>query len=573
MEAQRLEQLLQMMAEGQRQQQQTNVALQQAVQQQAQLMVQQEQRSHAEVMALRQSMAEQQQSFVEALKQVKDRRAGVIDVKAVGKPERFAGNKQKLQQAWPNWSFTFSTWLASQWAHGTEILEWAMYQGSTTITQDVVKDRLRSHPHWEGIVELNAQLFVALVSLTEDDAKTIVKNSEKASGLDAWRRLWNEYDPNNPVANFRMLRKITHPPTCTELSVLRGAIESWETRYKEYKERTGETLGDAHERSALMSLCPDVLQEHLDYHTSRLTTYKLLRDEITQFLDARQARSQGAVPMDVDSLDKGKSKGKDKSKGKPSGTYNDGCCYNCGEPGHIARDCWWHQQNHPQQFKGKGKGKAKGKGKDAKGKGKGAKSNGKGGKKGVNSLENDLAGDESWRESEWQESAWDGPQEWPDASVEENEQVYTIFTLTKPKWRTTAVAESAPAESSQAKSAKGSTIDLRPWRQKKEPIERAAAGAESAPAGNSHDTIGTKEKYCKPNILAQPEAASSQNMFLSLHKELLANRTSELRTLKKEQCQAAVTIQIRHDDESVLVFLLRHELRPKWSAASIWYGG
>ena len=33
-------------------------------------------------------------------------------------------------------------------------------------------------------------------------------------------------------------------------------------------------------------------------------------------------------------LAKGKGKGKSKGKG------NDGLCYNCGKPGHIAANCW-----------------------------------------------------------------------------------------------------------------------------------------------------------------------------------------------------------------------------------------
>ena len=37
--------------------------------------------------------------------------------------------------------------------------------------------------------------------------------------------------------------------------------------------------------------------------------------------------------------DKGKGKGKDGSKGKGKGGKGKGACFNCGQPGHLARDC------------------------------------------------------------------------------------------------------------------------------------------------------------------------------------------------------------------------------------------
>ena len=82
---------------------------------------------------------------------------------------------------------------------------------------------------WLFIEKLDAQLHVALVSLCRDEALTVVKNSGKRQGLNAWRRLNSEYEPNNPQANLRLLKRILQPAGApVSLDALRQAIESWE---------------------------------------------------------------------------------------------------------------------------------------------------------------------------------------------------------------------------------------------------------------------------------------------------------------------------------------------------------
>eukprot|EP00974_Lingulodinium_polyedra_P031612 3043252-Lingulodinium_polyedra.AAC.1 len=64
-------------------------------------------------------------------------------------------------------------------------------------------------------------------------------------------------------------------------------------------------------------MCPQSLQDHLNFHVARLATYDLLRSEIDAYLDVKKEEpTHGGDPMDVDALGKGKSKGKGKGKGK-----------------------------------------------------------------------------------------------------------------------------------------------------------------------------------------------------------------------------------------------------------------
>ena len=74
-----------------------------------------------------------------------------------------------------------------------------------------------------------------------------------------------------------------------------------------YCERTGEDLSDSVQRLTLQAMCPQALQEHLEFHSSRLGNYKAQKGEIDSCLDIKTA-VVGAFPMDVDSLAKGKGK-------------------------------------------------------------------------------------------------------------------------------------------------------------------------------------------------------------------------------------------------------------------------
>jgi hypothetical protein len=308
-------------------------------------------RSAQEIGVLQQGMTDMQVAMAKAVTRPVHR-PGIVDVKGVGKPDKLQGKtKDQVRKNWPNWVFTMQTWFGSQWQYGSQILDWAESE-TKPITRAVMADTALQEPDWDEISELNAQLHVALVSLCSDEALVIVRNSEKAMGLDAWRRLWREYDPNNAVSNFRLLRSVISPKQVT-IGEVRGAVEEWQRKYKEYSERTTETLPDSVQRSCIQSICPEHLQDHLDLHTVRVGTFALMMEEIDQYLVVKYTRDMGgATPMDVDSMYKG-GKGKGKSKGK-GGAKFEGTCNNCGKKGHKKTECW--TAPGADQSKGKAKG-------------------------------------------------------------------------------------------------------------------------------------------------------------------------------------------------------------------------
>ena len=162
----------------------------------------------------------------------------------------------------------------------------------------------------DGAELVSAQARQALISLTEGEALEIVKNTSRGShfGLDATRRLLCKYDPQNPQANSALLKKVLHP-----IDKLREGLESWENLRRKYKDRGKKPLEDDICRSCLQQLCPNKLQDHLDLSASRLTSYDQVKSEVLTYLENVETRKEaksGAVPMDMDSLAKGKGKRK-----------------------------------------------------------------------------------------------------------------------------------------------------------------------------------------------------------------------------------------------------------------------
>lgn len=89
------------------------------------------------------------------------------------------------------------------------------------------------------------QLHAVLTSLCKDEALALVKNSNKGpgQGLDVWRRLCHEYEPNTAQSNQRLLKKFVSPNQ-VDAPGLRRALGVWDQSVKEYKDRTGKVFDD-----------------------------------------------------------------------------------------------------------------------------------------------------------------------------------------------------------------------------------------------------------------------------------------------------------------------------------------
>ena len=74
-------------------------------------------------------------------------------------------------------------------------------------------------------------------------------------GLNAWRRLSQEYDPVNATSNRKLLRRLVHPKQVS-LDVFRRPLKEWVADPKEYKDRTGGDFEENQKCLSLQDMCP-----------------------------------------------------------------------------------------------------------------------------------------------------------------------------------------------------------------------------------------------------------------------------------------------------------------------------
>ena len=73
---------------------------------------------------------------------------------------------------------------------------------------------------------------------TVGDANKVVRNAGHGNGLEAWRRLHNEYDPSSSVRRVAVLGLVQNPPKAKDIESLGKALEDWLERKRQYEDFT-----------------------------------------------------------------------------------------------------------------------------------------------------------------------------------------------------------------------------------------------------------------------------------------------------------------------------------------------
>ncbi len=319
-----------------------------------------------------------------------------MDRKDIDKPERYSG----AADAWLKWSRTFKRFLRRQDARWPLLLdEVEKKKGRPVTKEDEVKwdEDLGLGGHVKMFKE---QLNEYLESYTSSAARLLVEACGDTRALDAWRQLADKGHSLREQHIHALRRKAYFPKAASQLKDLEAHISMWETDIELFIAATKESFPEPNMKMNLIDMCPEKLRAVLKEREHRLPTYGDVKLEIADWLadnagavkhgraaalePAELSGEEDEIPWGFDpelashqellALVKNKffKKGKGKGKGKDAPNspmivdHSEKDCFDCGEKGHIARDCPVKKARvaagGPERLPGRPKGGGKGKG-------------------------------------------------------------------------------------------------------------------------------------------------------------------------------------------------------------------
>ena len=112
--------------------------------------------------------------------------------------------------------------------------------------------------------------------------------------------------------SFQMIKKLVDPLPCEDVAQVRERVVAWEEEVKRYEEASGEMLSEATKLSAINSLAPEAIKQHIALNEENFTSYNSVRQLMYRYADVVTTKDNGPKPMDLVSYNSGKGPG-----GKP----------------------------------------------------------------------------------------------------------------------------------------------------------------------------------------------------------------------------------------------------------------
>ena len=320
---------------------------------------------------MRLQRAEEERSIAMRLAAQAQSSQELVDTKGVGQPFKFSG---RPDQDFAEWDHKMKTFLRAKFGPELDdVLSWAQRQRKVIAAEAEIGNARMvgwkpkfgddSDPEDKvvGVDKMISGVYAYLVSFTTSEANKVIRNSG-TDGLEAWRRIHNEYDPTSSMRRVVILGMVQNPPRCKSVDELGACLEDWLAKKRQYEEFTD---GDGNQckvpddslMAAMYRLMPESLEEAVMFKADEFPTFEDLFDRLSSFastkhslhLSKRELSGGGfkKKEKDPDAMDIG-AVSNFKGKGKKGGVLT---CHNCGRPGHKAAEC------RSKGGKGSGKGK------------------------------------------------------------------------------------------------------------------------------------------------------------------------------------------------------------------------
>ena len=271
-------------------------------------------------------------------------------------PDGFDG---KTAESFKAWKLKIVNYLSLDDNDRTEqILDWAG-KLKDKITDDIFDDKsidekwdpdeIQDHKKFSKL------LYRFLMAKTTDTANRIVQNGDPGNGVDAWRRLMFQFEPNLASVTQCHLKAILAIPRAKDATDAVSIIQKLDDLIRRYEKARNKELDEELKVQRMFDILPIAIEQHLVLeHRDKEPTFDDLRkraltwimahtsgrapmidalDETTEILEDTQNDNEDVYGGDVMGF-KGGTKGGKNGKGGFQGT-----CWVCNEYGHSAKFC------------------------------------------------------------------------------------------------------------------------------------------------------------------------------------------------------------------------------------------
>jgi hypothetical protein len=158
-------------------------------------------------------------------------------------------------------------------------------------------DRIVNESIPSSVQDEDAQLRSALRAFTVGEPRAVINAAidRGDSGLEIWRTLVTQYDPNNDTTRLDESTYILNPGRAKSMSEVQLILTKWEDAMNHRSKSLGRAaLDDDLKRSVLLKLLPITEESELRHQRILFKTYEALRGRVIELISER---TKGPAPM------------------------------------------------------------------------------------------------------------------------------------------------------------------------------------------------------------------------------------------------------------------------------------
>ena len=184
------------------------------------------------------------------------------------------------------WAENSALYLSTQCVDACEILlEWLVMEKEHVVEAAIRAKCEEEDWEYDSISTFSRVTFVYISMRTTGTARKIATSGKRGDGLNAWRRLFQEYNPQLVTGAQALLRRALSMGRAKSVADVSDRIQELEELVRKYKEHKGCTFPAAFKIQKLMDILPEDAERQLTLEsTNTKPNFESLKSRVSQWV-------------------------------------------------------------------------------------------------------------------------------------------------------------------------------------------------------------------------------------------------------------------------------------------------